>query len=128
MAEVIGYMISDAMAGGAGFEPALPEGRPNYQSGAINHSATPAASAEMVPAFRNCNPLRQTHLWEALKPFVEAFEKRRDAYSKRYQDRELGFSNFDKMPDDWAMEAIPFDMGTYRRARAALASEGSTDA
>ena len=59
-------------------------------------------------------------LREALKPFVKAFERRRDAYSKRHQDRDLGYANFDKMPDEWAMEKIAFNMGAYRRAAAAL--------
>lgn len=61
----------------------------------------------------------------ALTPFVSAFESRRKFYSKRYpSDPELGYKNFDKMPDDWAMEKIAFNMGTYRRARTALASTG----
>lgn len=64
-------------------------------------------------------------LRESLTPFVSAFESHRDSYSKRYPSNpELGYSNFDKMPDDWAMEKIAFDMGTYRRARTALASTG----
>lgn len=64
-------------------------------------------------------------LREALKPFVSAFERRRESYSKRYPtDRELGYANFDKMPDDWAMEKLSFNMLAYRRARTALASAG----
>lgn len=64
-------------------------------------------------------------LREALTPFVSAFESRREIYSKRYRsNRELGYANFDKMPDDWAMEKVAFNMGTYRRARTALASTG----
>jgi hypothetical protein len=60
-------------------------------------------------------------LWEAMRPFCLAFETRRDAYANRYvSDRELGYANFDKMPDEWIMEHISFDMGTFRRARAAL--------
>jgi len=59
-------------------------------------------------------------LREALKPFVSSFEARRHAYSKRYSDRDLGYANFDKMPDEWAMEHISFNMGVFRRARALL--------
>lgn len=56
-----------------------------------------------------------------LKPFVNAFERRREAYSKRYGDRqELGYANFDKMPDAWDMETISFTMGAFRRARALI--------
>ena len=54
---------------------------------------------------------------EALEPFVDAFERRRDGYSKRYADRELGYANFDKMPDKWPMEKIEFSMGQFRAAR-----------
>ncbi|MCJ8517786.1 DNA cytosine methyltransferase [Pseudorhizobium tarimense] len=54
MAEVIGYMISDAMAGGAGFEPALPFGRTEYRSAAFNHSATPVDPQEMAGAADLC--------------------------------------------------------------------------
>lgn len=61
-----------------------------------------------------------SRLREALEPFVKAFERRRDAYSKRHADCDLGYANFDKMPDEWAMEQIAFKMGAYRRARAAL--------
>jgi hypothetical protein len=68
---------------------------------------------------------RVKSLEEALKPFVGAFESRRESYSKRYRsNRELGYANFDEMPDDWAMEKIAFNMGVYRRARTALASTG----
>lgn len=56
-------------------------------------------------------------LREALEPFVAAFEKRRDAHSRRYKDQSLGYANFDKMPDKWPMETIEFSMGTFRRAR-----------
>lgn len=63
---------------------------------------------------------RVRELEEALEPFVSAFEMRRIAYSKRYADRDLGFKNFDKMPDDWAMEKIAFSMGVFRRVKAAL--------
>ena len=56
----------------------------------------------------------------ALEPFVKAFESRRDAHSKRYRDRDLGYANFDKMPDAWPMEAITFKMGAFRRARNTL--------
>lgn len=58
----------------------------------------------------------------ALKPFVAAFENARLSYSKRYQDNDLGFKNFDKMPDNWPMEKLQFDMGTFRRAAEAYAS------
>lgn len=67
---------------------------------------------------------RVAELEAALRPFVRAFERKRDEYSKRYADRELGYTNFDKMPDDWAVEKIVFSMGAYRRARAALTTEG----
>lgn len=63
---------------------------------------------------------------EALKPFAGAFEKARDSYSKRYQDRELGYRNLDKMPDDWPMERLTFNMGTFRRAARALSGKGET--
>lgn len=64
-------------------------------------------------------------LREALTPFVLAFESRRETYSKRYRsNRQLGYANFDKMPDDWAMEKVAFSMGTYRRAHKALSSAG----
>ncbi|MCP2134542.1 hypothetical protein J2S28_001594 [Rhizobium sp. SLBN-94] len=64
-------------------------------------------------------------LREALTPFVLAFESRRETYSKRYRsNRQLGYANFDKMPDDWAMEKVAFNMGTYRCARKALSSAG----
>lgn len=60
-------------------------------------------------------------LGAGLKPFVNAFERRREAYSKRYGDRqELGYANFDKMPDAWDMETISFTMGAFRRARALI--------
>jgi hypothetical protein len=57
---------------------------------------------------------------KALEPFCLAFERRRDAYSKRYKDRDLGYANFDKMPDDWAIEKVAFNMGDYSRACSAL--------
>ncbi|WP_244434343.1 hypothetical protein [Agrobacterium tumefaciens] len=64
-------------------------------------------------------------LREALTPFVLAFESRRETYSKRYRsNRQLGYANFDKMPDDWAMEKVAFNMGTSRCARKALSSAG----
>lgn len=64
-------------------------------------------------------------LREALTPFVLAFESRRETYSKRYRsNRQLGYANFDKMPDDWAMEKVAFSMGTYRCAHKALSSAG----
>ena len=56
-------------------------------------------------------------LREAVEPFVVAFEKRRDAHSRRYKDQSLGYANFDKMPDKWPMEKIEFTMGDFRRAR-----------
>jgi hypothetical protein len=63
---------------------------------------------------------RIAELEGALEPFVKAFEVRRDSYSKRHADRDLGYANFDKMPDDWMMEKIAFNMGVFRHARAAL--------
>ena len=62
---------------------------------------------------------------KALKPFVDAFEARRNAYSKRYQNQALGYKNFDKMPDMWPMEKITFNMSDFRRACQALG--GSND-
>lgn len=59
---------------------------------------------------------------EALEPFVTEFTTRRDAYARRYKDRDLGYANFDKMPDRWPMEKCPFNMGVFRRAQAALRS------
>ena len=60
--------------------------------------------------------VRIVELEEALKPFAQAFEIARLNYSKRYQDRELGLKNLDKMPDDWPMERLLFNMGTFRAA------------
>lgn len=53
---------------------------------------------------------------EALQPFVHAFEARRDFYSLRHRDRDLGYANFDKMPGHWPMENITFSMDEFRRA------------
>lgn len=64
-----------------------------------------------------------TQAREALKPFAAAFEKAREKYASRYSVRELGFHNFDKMPDQWAMDSLEFNMGDFRRARTALAGE-----
>ncbi|MFN3321310.1 MAG: hypothetical protein ACK43M_21420 [Allorhizobium sp.] len=58
---------------------------------------------------------------EALEPFVSAFQKRRVTYAARHSDHvEIGFSNFDKMPDEWPMDTIVFTMGDFRRAARAL--------
>lgn len=67
-------------------------------------------------------------LRQALKPFVDAFEKRRDAYSHRYKDCELGYANFDKMPNHWPMESVVFTMSAFRDARATLKEVGGGDA
>lgn len=86
------------------------------------------AMSESLPALaRKAEALERDNadLREALKPFVSSFEARRYAYSKRYSDRDLGYANFDKMPDGWAMEHISFNMGVFRRARALL---GGSDA
>lgn len=60
-------------------------------------------------------------LAEALRPFVDHFMARRDAYIRRYGNNPLiGANNFDAMPDTWDMENCRFTMGHYRRARQAL--------
>jgi hypothetical protein len=51
---------------------------------------------------------------KVIEPFVTAFENRRHIYSKRYKDRDLGYANFDKMPDNWPMDGIKFSMGKFR--------------
>ena len=61
---------------------------------------------------------------DALKPFVDRFETCREQYANRhFQNKELGYSNFDKMPDHWPTDEKGFDMGTLRRARAARTKE-----
>ena len=56
-----------------------------------------------------------------LKPFADAFLKKRTEYAKRYgADVEIGFKNFDKMPDKWEMDGITFSMGTFRTAASLL--------
>jgi hypothetical protein len=42
--------------GGAGFEPALPLGRADFQSAAFNHSATPLDEANIETAIADCKP------------------------------------------------------------------------
>lgn len=59
---------------------------------------------------------------EALRPFAEAFERRRVFYSRRHQDGALGYAKFDKMPDSWPMEKMDFSMGDFRAVLRALAS------
>jgi len=67
---------------------------------------------------------RVAELEAALRPFVEEFEARRDAYIRRYtRHPAIGASNFDSMPDDWEMENSKFAMGDYRRARKALGDQ-----
>ena len=66
---------------------------------------------------------RIEELEKALKPFAQAFEIARLNYSKRYQDRELGLKNLDKMPDDWPMEKLLFNMGTFSAAARAYKGE-----
>ena len=56
----------------------------------------------------------------ALEPFASAFEQKRESYSRRYQDQQLGYTNFDKMPDSWPVEKLTFSMGRYRTARNTL--------
>ena len=64
---------------------------------------------------------RIRELEEALEPFAEAFERRRDFYARRrHADEAIGYANFDKMPDSWPMEKMDFNMGDFRRARTAL--------
>lgn len=55
---------------------------------------------------------------EALEPFAVWFDRRRELYSKRYAHPDLGYQNFDKMPDRWPMEECAFTMGVFRTARA----------
>lgn len=60
---------------------------------------------------------------EAMEPFVQAFDGARESYVQRYgKDAEVGLANFNKMPDRWAMDRLTFDMGTFRRARAAASA------
>lgn len=49
-AKAVGLASEGHVAGGAGFEPALPFGRTEYQSAAFNHSATPVDPQEMAGA------------------------------------------------------------------------------
>lgn len=57
----------------------------------------------------------------ALKPFVEEFEARRDAYIRRYpRNQSVGASNFDSMPGEWPMEGSVFSMRVFRQARSVL--------
>lgn len=53
-AKAVGHTCADQMAGGAGFEPALPFGRTDLQSAAFNHSATPVYSQGMAGAADFC--------------------------------------------------------------------------
>lgn len=56
-----------------------------------------------------------------LDPFADAYLRKRIEYAKRYgADVEIGFKNFDKMPDKWKMEGITFSMGTFRHAASLL--------
>lgn len=63
-------------------------------------------------------------LKEVLEPFVAYFEGKRDFYSRRYKDRDLGHRNFDKMPDGWTIDGGSFNMGVYRRARYVVRGDG----
>lgn len=75
---------------------------------------------------RVCAAYRRQHarikaLEAGIKPFADAFLKKRIEYAKRYgADVEIGFKNFDKMPDKWKMEGITFSMGTFRHAASLL--------
>lgn len=58
----------------------------------------------------------------ALRPFADAFDRAREKYARRYgPNYSIGLQNFDAMPDAWPMEGLRFDMGTFRRAAAAIA-------
>jgi hypothetical protein len=58
----------------------------------------------------------------AMTPFVEAFKLARETYAERYKhsDKNIGYRNFDKMPDDWMIESLRFNMRSFRRAATAL--------
>ena len=76
-----------------------------------------AEAADLIEA----QDARIKALEAALKPFADAFLKKRIEYAKRYgADVEIGFKNFDKMPDKWKMEGITFSMGTFRHAASLL--------
>lgn len=84
-----------------------------------------------MPQFAHVNDVvewqaaRIKALEAALKPFADAFLKKRIEYAKRYgADVEIGFKNFDKMPDKWKMDGITFSMGTFRTAASLLNEKG----
>lgn len=59
-------------------------------------------------------------LVKAAEPFAIAAEQVRVGYASRYSDKDLGFANFDKMPDHWPVERCVFTMGDFRALSHAL--------
>lgn len=59
---------------------------------------------------------------KVIAPFSDGFASARDDYSRRYANGKIGYENFDKMPDQWPMEKLLFNMGEFRALRA-LAAE-----
>lgn len=104
------------------------KGGPQFWAGCdyCNGRAWGDTHAEAVAAW-NRRPLLSSprveevrRLREALAPFALAFERARERYAKRYPDKDLGYSNFDKMPDSWPMDGIAFNMGAFRAVISAL--------
>jgi hypothetical protein len=83
----------------------------------LDYEEAPLYTADQVKELTDRATTAEAALAEARKviePFVTAFENRRHIYSKRYKDRDLGYANFDKMPDNWPMDGIKFSMGKFR--------------
>ncbi len=88
----------------------------------IDNDGTPSQVGPSSDELREAADRIET-LERALRLFVDVFEKRRDFYAQRYADHDLGYANFDKMPDHWPMEKVILSMGDYRLALSAISGE-----
>lgn len=83
--------------------------------------AEAAAAIESLDALRiEALEAKLDALVKAAEPFAIAAEQVRVGYASRYSDKDLGFANFDKMPDHWPVERCVFTMGDFRALSHAL--------